>query len=168
MNKLAKFVIYEGLEDEKTIFEIFDFQSNRMLIGSSLDNELALDGAEIGWSHASLELRAGQWVLQDLGTPAGTRVNGTAIAGPYHLQHKDLIEIGHVKLKFSAHDTDDEEDEDLSISHTAPPIKGRVWFATVTGGTVAVIFIILFLLAVAHYLQVINLSELLSFLAGGP
>jgi pSer/pThr/pTyr-binding forkhead associated (FHA) protein len=161
---VAKLIIYEEIEGAETIFETFDLSASRILIGSDPDNHLILEAPEIDPSHASLELRDSYWVIQDLGGPHGTDVNGQQIQGPCRLNHMDLIELGQVKMKF--HEFDHEpETEPSSPQETSRPtekhISGRVWFATVTVGTIGLIFVIIVLLAVAHYLGVINITDLL-------
>jgi pSer/pThr/pTyr-binding forkhead associated (FHA) protein len=167
-------VIYEEEGEGKgTVFELFELSASRILIGSSYDNELVLDTPDIDAGHASLELRHDRWVLQDLGSGRGTRVNAKSINGPHYLQHNDLIEIGGIKLQFQETDAntetakvEDVEEEDENIQEQAgagegPHLSGRVWFATIAGTTVAVIFIILLLLIVADYLDLLQIADLL-------
>ena len=164
---MAKLVIYQNVGGKESIFEDFELTTNRILIGSGSDNHLVLDSPDIDSAHASLELRNDNWIIQDLGGPDGTKVNNEKIEGPYRLQDDDLIELASVKLRFfddewepSLEDTDtetEEEEPEPSGSH----ISGRVWFATLAGGTIAVIFIILFLLVVADLLGVLSIADLL-------
>jgi hypothetical protein len=163
---LAKLIIYEEAAGEETVFEDFELLANRILIGSSPDNQLVLDAPDIDPAHASLELRHDRWILQDLGAPGGTAVNGIPIAGPYYLQHNDLIELGSIKLKFREFEPQAEvepealEKESMQFED-APPLKGRVWFAKVAAGTMAVIFVILLVLIIGHYWGLLNMTDLL-------
>jgi pSer/pThr/pTyr-binding forkhead associated (FHA) protein len=160
---VAKLVIYQDVEGTESIFEDFELTTNRILIGSGPDNHLILDSPDVDSAHASLELRNDNWIIQDLGGPGGTRVNKAEIDGPYRLQDDDLIELAGIKLRFFDDDwepvlEDSEEEEPAeSVSH----ISGRVWFAALAGSTIAVIFIILFLLIVADVLGVLSISDLL-------
>lgn len=66
-------------------------------------------------------------------------------------------------------ETPPHEDEDTPIPAPPPtveasPVKGRIWFAFIAGGTLGVIFIIMFLLIVADLLNVIEISDLLPLL----
>ena len=166
---MAKLVIYEEIEGQATVFEDFGLFTNRILIGAAPENHLVLDAPDIAPTHASLELRQEHWVLQDLGGPTGTYVNQKRIDGPYRLNPADLIEIGAIKMRFEADESGDEsaaktvETEAVSAGSA---ISGRLWFATLTGGTLAVIFIILFLLIVADVLGVLKIADLLPIL--GP
>lgn len=170
---MARLIIYEEIETSETILETFELSSTRILIGSDPDNNLVLQSPDINSSHASLELRNNLWVLQDLGGPGGTGVNGQVIQGPYYLTHNDLIELGPIKLSFQekalVEETPPHEDEDTPIPAPPPtveasPVKGRIWFAFIAGGTLGVIFIIMFLLIVADLLNVIEISDLLPLL----
>ena len=162
---MARLVIYEEGDGEEAVFEIFDLAAGRVLIGSSEDNDLVLDAPEVNSGHASLELRQEQWVLQDLGGPGGTIVNDKSINGPHYLQHNDLIEISHIKIRFQ--EADPEADLPVETakkglpSEAGPHISGRLWFASIAGATVAAIFIILLLLIIADYLNLFNISDLL-------
>jgi predicted component of type VI protein secretion system len=166
---VAKLVIYEEIKGQETVFEDFEFLVNRILIGSAPENHLVLDSPDIAAVHASLELRHEDWVLQDLGGATGTQVNQNLIDGPYRLQHGDFIELGHIKMKFEDQgEAEVEEEEEFSPETTMPQegasISGGVWLATLAGGTLAFIFIILFLLIVADILGVIKINDLLPWL----
>ncbi|GIK41251.1 MAG: hypothetical protein BroJett011_50840 [Chloroflexota bacterium] len=163
---MAKLIIYEEAAGEDTVFEDFELLANRILIGSSPDNQLVLDAPDIDPAHASLELRLDRWILQDLGAPGGTAVNGITIEGPYYLQHNDLIELGSIKLKFREFEPQGETEPERLAPEPAhldsvPPLKGRVWFAKVAAGTVAVIFLILLILIIGHYWGLLNMTDLL-------
>lgn len=163
---MAKLIIYEEAAGAETVFEDFELLTNRILIGSSPDNQLVLDAPDIDPAHASLELRHDQWILQDLGAPGGTVVNGITIEGPYYLQHNDLIELNSVKLKFREFETQEETEAKGMVRKPArlestPPLKGRIWFAKVAAGTVAVILLILLVLIIGHYWGLLNMSHLL-------
>lgn len=167
---MARLVIYEEDNADKTIFEVFELSTPRVLIGSSMDNELVLETPDVDAGHASLELRHDQWVLQDLGSGRGTKVNASVVSGPHFLRHNDLIEIGNVKIRFQEMDDridveevkkeEDEDEEDEDPAEDGPHLSGRVWFATVAGVTAAVLFIILLLLIVADYLDLLNIADL--------
>ena len=160
---MAKLVIYEEMEGEETIFEDFELSANRILIGSGPDNHLILDVPDIDPAHASLELRNDDWVLQDLGGPSGTLVNSQNIDGPYRLRNNDLIELGSIKLRFQADlfEFEEEVSEEEVLPDNEEHISGRVWFATIAGGTLAVIFIILLLLIIADLLGILKIADLL-------
>ncbi|RME72705.1 MAG: FHA domain-containing protein, partial [Chloroflexi bacterium] len=152
---MARFLIYDVVDTDQ-IIEAFDLLLPRLLIGSALDNDLVLDAPGVDPNHASLELRHDHWVLQDLGGPAGTRVNHRPIAGPYRLRHGDLVEIGPVRLQFEDEEgaglEDDAGESEDSAAEEAAELRGRVWFAGVAGFTLLVILVVIILLVIADYL----------------
>lgn len=162
---MAKLVIYEDVAGTESVFEDFELTTNRILIGSGPDNHLVLDAPDIDSTHASLELRNDNWIIQDLGGPGGTCINEIQIDGPYRLQNNDLIELSGVRMRFldDAWETAmvEKEAEVVKNEMVDTHISGRVWFATLAGGTIAVIFIIVFLLVVADVLGVLSISDLL-------
>lgn len=170
---MAKLVIYEELEGEEAIFEDFDLSSHRILIGSSEDCNLILDLPDIDPSHASLEFRNDHWVIQDLGGPGGTVLNGVTVEGPLRLHNNDLIELHSVKIRFLEETyvfrVDDEDTAILgeTIAAATPPktVSGRIWFGTIAGITLVVIFVIILLLAAAHFLGLLNIADLVPFLS---
>jgi hypothetical protein len=161
---MTKLVIFNDDPSENTVLEEFDLTGlQRVLIGSSPDNDLVLEAPDIDPAHASLEFRHDHWVLQDLGGPGGTQVNGQTIAGPCNLAHGDSLELGPVKLRFDAPEGElpPKMGDTAEGERGATELRGRVWFAGVAGFTLAFIFVIIFLLIVADYLEVINIADLL-------
>ena len=165
---MAKLVIYEELDGEETIFENFELSIQRILIGSGEDNNLVLDIPDIDPVHASLELRNDHWVIQDLGGPGGTLVNGEQVDGPHHLEDNDLIELQTLKIRFQDEEVIYEEAEDTTefdldeiSGHKQREMSSGVWFGTVAGITLAVIFAIVFVLVVLAYFDVLQLADLL-------
>jgi pSer/pThr/pTyr-binding forkhead associated (FHA) protein len=143
---------------------MFDLSVNRILIGSDEDNHLILVSPDIDPMHASLELRDDDWILQDLGGPGGTLVNGQLIEGPFRLSHNDLIELGQIKLKFDDGFglAEEEEPEELAEAQPLPPREeypsGRLWFTKVALVTLIVILVIL---VAAQYLGLVAVTDLL-------
>ena len=164
---MASLVIYEESTGQETIFETYELTDTSILIGSDSENHLVLETPDIDPSHASLELRDGHWVLQDLGGPGGTAVNGHIIDGPFTLYHGDLIELNQIKMKFQDPERSTTQEfprdgvEHENDHHDPPPLKGRVWFAGIAGITLLLIFVILVLIIAAHLLGIISMTDLL-------
>jgi pSer/pThr/pTyr-binding forkhead associated (FHA) protein len=74
-------------------------------LGRSLDCDLWLDDPRLSRTHCRLEpaLEGDGWVVIDLNSRNGVYVNAKRIDGRSALNHRDVITIGHVHLKFSAH-----------------------------------------------------------------
>jgi|Deesub1362A_J573_1020465.scaffolds.fasta_scaffold05621_3 hypothetical protein len=66
-------------------------------IGRRLDNHLILEDPHVSRSHAQLEVVNGRYVIIDLGSTAGTRVNGRLIKR-HSLRPGDIVSIAAVQL----------------------------------------------------------------------
>lgn len=68
-------------------------------IGRRLDNQLVLDNPHVSRTHAQLRVRQGSFVLFDLGSTAGTRVNGRRVK-EHTLREGDVITIADIRLVY--------------------------------------------------------------------
>lgn len=68
-------------------------------IGRRLDNQIVLDDAQVSRSHAQIQARDGRFVLFDLGSGAGTLVNGRRIA-QHILRPGDVISLARNRLVY--------------------------------------------------------------------
>jgi len=68
-------------------------------IGRSDDNTIVLDDAAVSARHCSIVRDGEQYVLRDLGSTNGTRVNSREIKEVV-LQPRDLIQVGGVEFMF--------------------------------------------------------------------
>lgn len=69
-------------------------------IGRREDNTYVLTDPRVSRVHASLRKDAGAVILTDLGSSAGTRVNGEDVTGPRVLRHGDRIAFGPIEAVF--------------------------------------------------------------------
>lgn len=69
-------------------------------IGRSRDCEIVIDDANVSRRHAELRPRGGAWVVSDLGSTNGTRLNGRPITGPEVVRPGDEIEVGASLITF--------------------------------------------------------------------
>jgi len=69
-------------------------------LGRSRDSEIVIDDANVSRRHAELRPRGGAWVISDLGSTNGTRVNGRPIHGPEVVRPGDEIEVGSSVITF--------------------------------------------------------------------
>ncbi|MBS2022463.1 MAG: sigma 54-interacting transcriptional regulator [Deltaproteobacteria bacterium] len=81
---------------------------------------LELPDRRLAEAHLRLQKQAGKWVLEDLGSKAGTFVNGERVAGSRVLEGGDRLEIGHVTLGFELLVPSDPASVDLGV-HPADP-----------------------------------------------
>jgi hypothetical protein len=71
-------------------------------IGRAEGSDIALFGdATVEKSHACIEQHNDRYLLNDVGTPGGTFLNGRRITGPTPLRSGDLIQVGNALLRFS-------------------------------------------------------------------
>lgn len=71
-------------------------------IGREVGNDLVLDEETVSSWHAQVHLRAGRWWIEDLGSTNGTLVNESKVHGTQVLRPGDVIQVGRVRLRFSA------------------------------------------------------------------
>ncbi|HLW94284.1 MAG TPA: DUF3662 and FHA domain-containing protein [Solirubrobacteraceae bacterium] len=72
------------------------------VIGRSPDCDIVIAANEVSRRHAQVAPDAEGWVLTDLGSTNGVRLNGRQIGVPTRLADGDVIELGSVELLFEA------------------------------------------------------------------
>ena len=75
----------------------FQIKSLRITIGRRLDNDLVLDDPHVSRQHVHLVARHGRYLLEDLDSTSGTRVNGRRVMEHY-LKPGDVITIATSEL----------------------------------------------------------------------
>ncbi len=70
------------------------------VIGRSRDCDIVLEDAGISRRHAELRPYGEGWVVSDLGSTNGLRVNGRAVEGPQALSSGDRLELGSTEILF--------------------------------------------------------------------
>lgn len=100
--------------------------SDRFKIGRHSENDLAVLDSRLSREHALITTdENGSFLIEDLGSFNGTKLNGEEVLMPVPLRLGDDLDLGGVKFKFDAADAelavpDVKEDE---ISGEAPPAK---------------------------------------------
>lgn len=69
-------------------------------VGRSRQCDIVVDDANVSRRHAELRPRGGSWVLTDLGSTNGSRVNGRTVSGPTAIKPGDDIELGTAVMRF--------------------------------------------------------------------
>jgi Tol biopolymer transport system component len=119
-------------------------------IGRERDNDLVLTDPRVSRYHTLIELVAGQWVIQDLGSANGTFVNGQSISETHPLSPDDRIAVGDTELVFQpsrvgssidapAH-TPPSEPAPMPLPLSTSPRWGRSW---IVGGGVLLLVVLL-------------------------
>jgi pSer/pThr/pTyr-binding forkhead associated (FHA) protein len=81
--------------------QIFNFPISKdtVRIGRSNDNDLILADNTVSRYHTEIQKRKNDYILADLGSYNGTKLNGKSIQKVF-LKHGDKIQIGSNKLTF--------------------------------------------------------------------
>ncbi len=74
-----------------------------LTIGRSASNNLTLDDDWISGRHLRLRQRNGTWIVEDVGSTNGSRVNGQPLTGATRVRPGDVLDLGRVKLKLVEH-----------------------------------------------------------------
>lgn len=69
-------------------------------IGRSRQADIVLSDPNVSRQHAEIRPRGGSWVLVDLGSTNGSRINGHPVQGPEVVRPGDEIELGSTRLRF--------------------------------------------------------------------
>jgi pSer/pThr/pTyr-binding forkhead associated (FHA) protein len=74
-------------------------------IGRADYNDVSLPDPSVSASHAKLQLREGVWMLADLGSTNGTRVDGEPVRGESPLSPGSTVTFGEVPVSFEPRDS---------------------------------------------------------------
>jgi serine phosphatase RsbU (regulator of sigma subunit) len=83
---------------------VWALDEERQVVGRSSRNSIQIPDATVSKEHAEILRQAGQWLIRDLGSRNGTRVNGADASDLLKLKSGDRIEVGHVLLTVTDHD----------------------------------------------------------------
>jgi pSer/pThr/pTyr-binding forkhead associated (FHA) protein len=72
--------------------------TSEMVLGRRRDCDVVLSSAAVSRRHAQLLFRDGNWVIRDLGSTNGTRVNGVRVARR-RLRAGDSVAVGDTLLR---------------------------------------------------------------------
>jgi hypothetical protein len=70
------------------------------VLGRSRDCDVVLDDPNVSRHHAEVRPSGGSWIVNDLGSTNGVKVNGRRIRAPESLKRGDLIELGTSSVTF--------------------------------------------------------------------
>jgi hypothetical protein len=69
-------------------------------LGRSRECDIVLQDPNVSRKHAEVRPRGGSWVVADLGSTNGSRINGRSIQGSEVVKPGDQIEVGSTRLTF--------------------------------------------------------------------
>jgi Protein of unknown function (DUF3662)/FHA domain len=74
--------------------------SNGAVVGRSRDADVVVDDPNVSRRHAEVRPSGGSWIVRDLGSTNGVKVNGRRIQGPQSLKPGDEIQLGTSRVTF--------------------------------------------------------------------
>ncbi|KAB7741966.1 FHA domain-containing protein [Nostocoides sp. F2B08] len=90
----------------------------QVVIGRAEDSDVRIDDPYVSRSHAVVRRQGAQVLLEDLGSRAGTAVNGHALRGAVPLAPGDLIKFADVEMRF---DADSHSEQKAPSPENSPP-----------------------------------------------
>ncbi|HKY83407.1 MAG TPA: FHA domain-containing protein [Anaerolineales bacterium] len=72
------------------------------LLGRAPDNAIRIEDPLVSAHHARISFAGGQWLVEDLGSRNGTRVNELPVDTPIALASGDIVHLGGKALRFSS------------------------------------------------------------------
>lgn len=120
---MAKLHILSGVLEGK----VFDLIEERITLGRGMDNMIRLEDGTISHHHGLLISDGHEYVLRDLNSTNGSRVNGLRIVET-KLHNGDTVRLGSVEMRF--------ECDVKKVSQPLPPMRTGVDLSqTVATGT---------------------------------
>jgi hypothetical protein len=93
-----------GLEREIATLTLngksFPLEKRRMVIGRSKDCDIQIPDPNVSRRHAEVRPSGGGWIVNDLGSTNGIKVNGRRVDGPQSIRPGDVIELGTSRVTF--------------------------------------------------------------------
>jgi hypothetical protein len=74
--------------------------SRGAVMGRSRDCDVVLDDANVSRRHAEVRPSGGSWIVNDLGSTNGIKINGRRADGPQSIRDGDVIELGTSRVTF--------------------------------------------------------------------
>lgn len=70
------------------------------VFGRGRDADVRLDDPNISRTHVQFRVDGSDWIVSDMGSTNGTRLNGVGLTGPTVLRQNDAIQLGNTVLTF--------------------------------------------------------------------
>lgn len=102
---------------------IYPLDQTVINIGRRLDNDLVIDDRRVSRVHAQLRAIRGKYIISDLGSTDGTRVNGKRVT-QQALRSKDVISLAGVPLVYSQDDDYRGQTQEINIPKSLPNNHG--------------------------------------------
>lgn len=102
----------------------FELTHDETFIGRNDQNHIPVDDSSISGRHCSVVRNGNRYMLVDLGSTNGTRLNGSSIT-KVGLRPKDIVQVGSVELMFDGQDVEVDTSaasDTAKIEVTAEPV----------------------------------------------
>jgi hypothetical protein len=80
--------------------EVHRIERPSMTLGRGAESDLVLTNPRVSRRHAQLTWDGERFLVQDLGSKNGTRINGTPVAAPMPIADGDTLELADSRLEF--------------------------------------------------------------------
>jgi hypothetical protein len=101
-------------------------------LGRETDNDVIVDEHEVSRYHAKIEMDGSMWVIRDLESSNGVRLNGQKISDSAPLEHKDELRVGSMVFTI----LDPNQQTEAAVTEAAPSASsGKPVEPMVTGPT---------------------------------
>ena len=98
--------------------EKFELSSPGASIGREIDNDINLLIGGVSRYHAKFEVDGEGWLIRDLGSTNGSKVNGQTISGSYKLQPGDIITLGEQNICYGEKQPDIQQKAAVQMEKT--------------------------------------------------
>src|SRR5476651_114073 len=79
----------------------FDLSGEEITVGRVADNKIQIEHASVSGHHAVLKLSALDYVIKDMESTNGTRINGERIT-EQKLRRNDILRLGNIELLYDS------------------------------------------------------------------
>ena len=104
---------------------VYRFPLPGAFIGRAKDNDLCINEDGVSHYHAEITFNDGKWILKDLNSSNGTKVNGIKISKETELKVKDILHFANSAFRFEIDDSDQLLPKPLSEKEDETCIKIR-------------------------------------------
>lgn len=87
--------------EREECFELPATEGTTLLLGRGPGADIDLDDTRVSRAHAQIAARDGRHFIQDLGSVAGTGINGSPAQGSVELRDGDRVQVGATNLLYS-------------------------------------------------------------------
>jgi pSer/pThr/pTyr-binding forkhead associated (FHA) protein len=96
-----------------------------LTIGRAENNRLPIQNNSVSGHHCRVFRDGEQFLVEDLGSTNGTRVNAKTVEAPTPLHPKDLIQVGSVEFLFNVEGATPEEEEESASFGSAEVVEAQ-------------------------------------------